>query len=156
MAGTERTAERGGDWRIAEAETEREIRRCWPVFRELRQNIPDEELYVDRWRQQRAEGYRISFLEREGEVLGIAGYRLVNSMAWGRIIYLDDLGVLEEKRGEGLGAALLGHVKKEAYGLGCEAVHLDTGYHRKRAHRTYLRNGFELDSHHLTWEVAGT
>ncbi|MEU9094372.1 GNAT family N-acetyltransferase [Streptomyces sp. NPDC048428] len=156
MAGTERTAKRGREWRIAEAETEQEIRRCWPVFRELRHNIPDEELYVDRWRQQRAEGYRISFLEREHEVLGIAGYRLVNSMAWGRIIYLDDLGVLEEKRGEGLGAALLEHVKKVAEGLDCEAVHLDTGYHRKRAHRTYLRNGFELESHHLKWEVSGT
>ncbi|MGH1552017.1 GNAT family N-acetyltransferase [Streptomyces sp. L7] len=156
MAGTGEAAERGGEWRIAEAETEQDIRRCWPVFSELRRKIPDEEMYVGRWKKQRVEGYRVSFLEWEGEVLGIAGYRLVNSMEWGFIIYLDDLGVLEKKHGEGLGAALLEHVKKVAEGLGCEAVHLDTGYHRKRAHRTYLRNGFQLESHHLKWEVSGT
>lgn len=156
MTGSGSSAEHGRRWSITEAETESDVRRCWPVFRELRRNISEEETYVGRWKLQQGEGYKIAFLEQDGEVSGIAGYRLVNSMAWGRIIYLDDLGVLEKKHGEGMGAALLQHVQNVALRLECEAVHLDTGYHRKRAHRTYLRNGFELESHHLKWEVSGT
>jgi hypothetical protein len=33
-------------------------------------------------------------------------------------------------------------------------VHLDTGYHRQAAHKAYLRNGFELNCHHLAWKVV--
>lgn len=143
------------DWRIRLAESEEDVRRCWPVFRELRSSIPAEREFIDRWKRQVDETYRIAYLESGGKVLGIAGYRIIHSMAWGRIIYLDDLAVLEESQGRGFGAALLKHTQNEAARLGCEAVHLDTGYHRKRAHRTYLRNGFQLESHHLKWEVPG-
>lgn len=140
-------------WQINPAADEQEVRRCWPVFRELRLNITSEEEFVARWKRQRDEGYQIVYLERDGEVQAVGGYRLVHSMAWGRILYLDDLAALTEHHGKGLGAAVLEHVQQEARRLGCEAVHLDTGYHRHRAHRTYLRNGFELSCHHLEWKV---
>ncbi|MET9614941.1 GNAT family N-acetyltransferase [Kitasatospora indigofera] len=141
-------------WDIREALDEGEVRSCWPVFRELRLNIPSEELFVDRWRNQRAEGYRIVLLEREGEVQAVAGFRILHSMAWGRILYLDDLGALSDQHGGGLGTALLRHVQQLARDAGCEAVHLDTGHQRHRAHRAYLRNGFVFDSHHLQWRVT--
>ncbi|MEV7489389.1 GNAT family N-acetyltransferase [Streptomyces anulatus] len=75
-------------------------------------------------------------------------------MARGRAVYLDDLCALTEHQGAGLGRAVLGFVQDEARRLGCGAVHLDTGYHRRRAHRTYLRSGFELSLHHLEWKAT--
>ena len=36
---------------------------------------------------------------------------------------------------------------------GCDAVHLDTGFHRTRAHRTYLRNRFEHAGFHMARAV---
>ncbi len=132
-----------------------EVRRCWPVFRELRQNISSEEVFVERWKRQRDEGYQIVFIERDGEVRAIGGYRVLHSMAWGRILYLDDLAVLTSHHGTGLGTAILEYVQAEACRQDCDAVHLDTGYHRRRAHKAYLRNGFELSAHHLEWKVVG-
>jgi GNAT superfamily N-acetyltransferase len=143
-------------WEIHPAQDEQDVRRCWPVFRELRQNISSEELFIDRWKRQRDEGYRIVFIEEDGDVQAVGGYRIIHSMAWGRILYLDDLAALTARHGTGLGAAILGYVQAEASRSGCEAVHLDTGYHRHRAHKTYLRNGFELNSHHLEWKVAAS
>jgi hypothetical protein len=34
-------------------------------------------------------------------------------------------------------------------------VHLDTGYHRHLAHRAYLKNGFQIDCHHMAWRPDG-
>jgi hypothetical protein len=49
---------------------------------------------------------------------------------------------------------LLAWMQVQARALYCEAVHLDTGYHRHAAHKAYLRNGFELNCHHLAWAVT--
>ncbi|MFJ8659371.1 GNAT family N-acetyltransferase [Streptomyces sp. NPDC093795] len=142
-------------WEIHTARNEEDVRRCWPVFRELRPHITSEDEFVERWKVQQSEAYRIAFLEQDGEVRAAAGFRIVHSMAWGRAVYLDDLGALTEHQGAGLGSAVLRFVQDEARRLDCGAVHLDTGYHRRRAHRTYLRNGFELSLHHLEWKAAG-
>jgi GNAT superfamily N-acetyltransferase len=140
-------------WEVRLAANEDDVRRCWPVFRELRANIPTEELFIERWKRQHDEGYRIVYVEHDGRVAAVGGYRVLHSMAWGRFIYLDDLAALSEQHGTGLGTAILEYVQGEARRLGCEGVHLDTGYHRHRAHKAYLRNGFELNCHHLSWKV---
>lgn len=132
---------------------EEEVRRCWPAFRELRPHLPSEEEFVARWRVQRPEGYTIAFIERDGEVPAAMGYRLLHTMAWGHILYVDDLVAMEAAHGTGLGHALLRYAQGEARRLGCDAVHLDTGYMRHRAHRAYLRTGFHFDCHHLAWKV---
>jgi GNAT superfamily N-acetyltransferase len=143
------------NWEIHHAVDEADVRRCWPVFQELRRNIATEEVFIDRWKRQRDEGYQVVYIERDGEVLAVGGYRLLHSMAWGRYIYLDDLAALTVEHGTGLGTAILRYVQQEARRLGCEGVHLDTGYQRQRAHRAYLRNGFDLNSHHLQWKADG-
>ncbi|MBM0274294.1 GNAT family N-acetyltransferase [Micromonospora tarensis] len=142
-------------WEVREARDEHDVRRCWPVFRELRENITVEDDFVDRWKRQRDEGYRIVFIERAGEVQAVGGFRILHSMAWGRFLYLDDLAALTDQHGAGLGTAILRFVQDEARREGCAAVHLDTGYQRHRAHKAYLRNGFILNTHHLVWEVDG-
>lgn len=142
-------------YEVRVADTVEDVRRCWPVFRQLRENIPTEEEFLRRWRVQADEGYRVVYVEQDGEVRAVGGYRYLNNMAWGRILYLDDLAALTERQGSGLGSAILEHVQEQARVHGCDAVHLDTGHHRRRAHKAYLRNGFEISAHHLEWKVVG-
>lgn len=134
---------------VSLAEDEAAVRRCWPVFRQLRPHLADEEDFVARWHRQHAEGYRIAFVEEGGTVRGAAGFRLLTTMAWGRILYLDDLIADEHARGKGLGSLLLRFVERTAREEGCDQVHLDTGHQRHAAHKAYLRNGFHFDCHHL-------
>lgn len=77
----------------------------------------------------------------------------MNTMAWGKIIYLDDLIALQDMRGRGFGSNLLVWLQERAREQKCDGVHLDTGYMRHAAHKAYLRNGFHLNCHHLAWEI---
>jgi GNAT superfamily N-acetyltransferase len=138
---------------IRVARDEPDVRSCWPAFKELRPHLPSEEEFVRRWRRQLSEGYAIVFVADEADVLAAAGYRVLHTLAWGRIIYVDDLIAVPSSRGSGLGRALLLHIQAEARRLGCDAVHLDTGYQRHAAHLAYLRSGFQFDCHHLAWQA---
>ncbi len=128
------------------------LRRCWPVFSQLRPDLSEEE-FVERWRAQDAEGYRILSARKGDVILGAAGFRFLTTMAWGRILYLDDLIVDDTVRGAGLGSRLLDKLKDLAQEEGCRQVHLDTGYHRHAAHRVYARNGFQFNCHHLAFTL---
>jgi GNAT superfamily N-acetyltransferase len=139
------------DVRIAREESE--IRRCWKAFKELRPHLRSEDELVERWRVQTREGFRIAYIAEGEAVLGAAGYRFLNTLAWGYIIYIDDLVAIAERHGTGLGTTLLKYIQEEARRAGCSEVHLDTGYQRHLAHVAYLRNGFRFAFHHLTWQV---
>jgi GNAT superfamily N-acetyltransferase len=139
--------------RVNEAKSDEEVRHCWPVFHELRPHLTEAE-YMRRWQVQRDEGYRMVFLELDDVVVAAAGFRLMNTMAWGKILYLDDLIALASQQGRGWGSALLRWLQAEAMSKQCDAVHLDTGYHRHAAHKAYLRHGFEMNCHHLAWKAA--
>jgi GNAT superfamily N-acetyltransferase len=130
--------------------TDEELRACWPVLAELRPHL-DETDFLRRFRIQSGEGYRLVSTGDGDRILGVAGYRVLHTLAWGRVLYLDDLVVTGPEHGRGIGSRLLRHVQAEAARLGCDEVHLDTGYQRHRAHRSYLRHGFDLIAHHLAW-----
>lgn len=135
------------------ADTKDKVSLCWLAFKELRPHIESITEFVSRWEQQRAEGYCIAYVESNGPVVAAAGFRIMNTMAWGKILYLDDLVAISSHHSRGYGSILLSWLKKKAHEDGCSAVHLDTGYHRFAAHRSYLRNGFQLTCHHLAYEL---
>lgn len=138
---------------VQEATSEAQVRRCWPAFSELRPSLNEEE-FVKRWNLQTAEGYRLVFVECDGVVVGVAGYRTMHTMAWGSMLYLDDLVAIASHRGRGFGAVLLAWLKKKATEIGCDQIHLDTGYQRHAAHKTYLQAGFQFNCHHLALVLA--
>jgi len=140
---------------IHHAETEADVRLCWPAFRELRPHLRSEEKFVERWRKQRNEGYRIIYVVEKESVAAAAGYRFFSTLAWGDVMYIDDLIALEAFQRTGLGTLLLRYLQAEARQAGCSSVQLDTGYHRHLAHRSYLRNGFHFDCHHMAWPAGG-
>jgi GNAT superfamily N-acetyltransferase len=139
------------DVRIAEDEAA--VRRCWKAYKELRPHLRSEHELVERWRAQVQEGFRIVYIPDGDTVPAAAGYRFLHTLAWGHILYIDDLVAISTRHKSGLGTALLQYLQNEARQLGCDAVHLDTGYQRQLAHLAYLRNGFHFDCHHLAWEI---
>jgi GNAT superfamily N-acetyltransferase len=135
------------------ARIEADVRQCWRAFHELRPHLQSDDEFIERWRKQVDEGYQIIYTKEDDEVVAAAGYRFLNTMAWGKILYIDDLVALQSSRRTGLGTLLLQYLQNEARQSGCNAVHLDTGYQRHLAHRAYLRNGFHIDCHHMAWCV---
>ena len=125
---------------------------------ELRPGIGDAAQFAIRVDQvQRDEGYRlVAAFEAAGEpAVAVAGFRLVHNLAWGDIVYVDDLSTLPQARRRGHAAALLRWLVEETRRLGCCQLHLDSGVgpDRAGAHRLYLNEGLTITSHHFAREL---
>jgi GNAT superfamily N-acetyltransferase len=132
------------------AESDKDIRRCFPALKVLRPHL-EEAGFVPQVRRQQAAGYCLLGLGPADEpALAAAGYRQAEFLAWGRVLYIDDLITLPEARGRGYGGQLLDWLIERARALGCNEVHLDSGYQRHDAHRLYLNKGFDLGCHHFS------
>ena len=134
---------------ITLAKTPEEIRRCHPVMRELRPLFQDPEQFVERVLRQQKEGYQLAFLESEGEVCAVAGYRFLESLFSGKFLYVDDLVTRERDRSRGFGGQLLDWLIEQAREHGCENLELDSGVQRFDAHRFYLIKRMNISSYHF-------
>ncbi len=125
-----------------------ELVACFPAFLELRPHLT-QEAFLEQVRRQQAQGYRIVAVQAGEQVPSAAGYRFAEFLAWGKVLYVDDLTTLAAARGQGHGGVLLDWLVGHAREQGCNAVHLDSGHQRHAAHRLYLNKGFVLSSHHM-------
>lgn len=136
--------------RTLDTKSEIEIRRCYRVFSHLRPHLEEAEFVRRVQIQGDKEGYTIACIELGEEIVAAAGYRVLNFLAWGKVLYLDDLITDPGKKKNGFGSALLDWVAQQGKELGCDELHLDTGYQRHDAHRLYLKSGLDLSCHHLS------
>jgi GNAT superfamily N-acetyltransferase len=135
------------------ARTDAEIAACYPVMRELRPHIAQDQ-FLSRVRSQEGAGYRLAYIQDQTGVVAVAGFRIGENLAWGRFLYVDDLVTLPEHRSKGHGAELLSWLKEQAAKGGCEQMHLDSGIQRKEAHRFYEREGMSMASLHFVEKIA--
>jgi GNAT superfamily N-acetyltransferase len=123
--------------------------RALPVLRELRPRLTAESLaaiYAEGYPQ----GLRFTAATGDdGEVLGVAGWRIIANTNAGRMLYVDDLVTAEAARSGGVGGALLAELAKRATAAGCTALELDSGVHRYDAHRFYFRERMAITAHHF-------
>ncbi len=134
------------------AHTDPEIDSCFPVFSALRPHVR-QNAFIPQIRRQQAQSYQILALKHEGVVKSAAGFRFAEFLAWGKVLYIDDLTTLSGETSQGFASALLDWLIDHARANECQGVHLDTGYARHAAHRLYLRKGLQLSSHHLALEL---
>ena len=134
--------------------TPEETHLAFDAIRELRPHVASADDFVARVNgAQRAEGYRRVASFAGGDVASVGGFRRLHTLAWGDLIYIDDLVTVESHRGQGHAHRLLGWIETEARRLGCEQIHLDSAPHRHAAHRLYLTERFQISSFHFSREV---
>jgi len=134
--------------RIQMAETDQEVASCHPVMVQLRPHVAADG-FVDRVRLQQQSGYRLAFLEDEGHVRAVAGFRFVENMYSGRVLYVDDLVTDQQCRSSGHGKALFDWLVALAKAEGCHTLELDSGVQRFDAHRFYLVQRMLITAHHF-------
>ena len=126
--------------------------RAFTAMAELRR-LADVASFLERVAAQRREGYRLvgSFEDGDEDAAGVAGFRLGNFLAWGRVNYVDDLSTRAKYRGRGHGGALMDWLIAEARRLDCDQLHLDSGVgpDRETAHRLYMNKGLRISAHHF-------
>ena len=135
------------------ANTPEEIRHCHPVMLELRPPFQDPEQFVQRVLRQQKQGYLLAFLESEGDVCAVAGYRFLESLFSEKFLYVDDLVTRESSRSLGFGGDLLDWLIEQARVHGCENLELDSGVQRFDAHRFYFSKRMSISSYHFRIKI---
>ena len=126
--------------------------RAFAAMAELRR-LADVRSFLDRVEVERREGYRLvaSFAEGDDDAAAVAGFRVGHFLAWGKVIYVDDLSTRATHRGHGHAGALMDWLVAEAKRLECDQLHLDSGVgpDRETAHRLYMNKGMRISAHHF-------
>ena len=130
------------------AENSEQMARCFSVMHQLRPKLREEE-FVERILQQQREGYRLVFLEAEGKVASVAGFRVMHVLWSGKTLYVDDLITDEAMRSRGFGEQMIAWLLARAREEGCETFSLDSGTHRQQAHAFYFRQGLRITDFHF-------
>ena len=127
--------------------------RAFEAMRALRPQLAGEDEFARRVDEhQRPEGYRlVAAIEGDGSVTAVAGFRVLSMLAFGRVLYLDDLSTLPAARRRGHARVLLDWCVAEGTRLDCDALHLDSGVgaDRQDAHRLYFNAGMRIASFHF-------
>jgi GNAT superfamily N-acetyltransferase len=130
-----------------------DLKATYPVMKQLRTHLSEQE-YVERAKRQQSKGgYTVAALEDEGQVRCVAGYRISECLSWGKFLYVDDLVSDQNARSKNYGKQMMDWLLAEARQNGCQELHLDSGVQRHAAHRFYLRERMDISCFHFALKI---
>ena len=118
------------------------LKKAEVVHRQLRPHLPAD--YAGKMEGVFANGGRMAIVVEAEVVLSVAVWRVIENTFDGKRVYVDDLVSEEQLRSKGAGKLLLDWLETQAIALGCDALTLDSGVQRHRAHRFYFREGMAI------------
>lgn len=126
--------------------------RCFEVMKELRPHHTPES-FLTTMEAMKKEGYHLLYLQDEGRIVSVAGFRFTTTLYDGLIIDFDDFVTLADGRSKGYGARVFNHLAGIAKERGIKAIHLNSNHQRFDAHRFYLNKKMKIMAHHFRLEV---
>jgi GNAT superfamily N-acetyltransferase len=130
------------------------ILKCFEAMQALRPHLKHETI-ADMISGMMTRGYHLIYVEEDNKAAAACGYRFTEHLAWGKVIYIDDLITHPDYRKKGYAKLLLDYVYDQAKKAGCDQLHLDSGGIPQRydAHRLYIKYGFNITSHHFAMNI---
>lgn len=122
---------------------------CFPVMVQLRTTLTKEE-FIEKVKEQQKNGYNLAFIKDKGKVVAVSGFRISQSLAWGKFLYIDDIITDQNNRSKGYGDKLFDFLVEYAKKEKCNEFHLDSGVQRFDAHRFYMRKQMVIVDHHFS------
>jgi len=122
---------------IKELKSREDILQGFPVMKQLRTHLNEEDYLELVLEAQEKEGYRMLALFDDADLVAVVGFQPMITLYYGRFIWVCDLVTDAAKRSFGYGEKLLAHVHEWARTNHYEAVALSSGLQRTDAHRFY-------------------
>lgn len=122
---------------IKELKIEKEWKEAFPVMKQLRTHL-NEEQFVELVREAaEKESYKIAALYDNEKIVAATGFMPMITLYNGKFIWVCDLVTDSESRSKGYGEALLNYVHSWSKENGYDIVSLSSGLQRIDAHRFY-------------------
>jgi GNAT superfamily N-acetyltransferase len=136
--------------------TKADIEICKEAILEFRGNLDPNTVVDQVFQMISQEGFQLVFVSNADctKAGAFIGYRKLNLLRTGPMIYVDDLFTFSEFRGQGYAGALLDYVANQAANEGIKSIHLDSGYTLHTAHRLYLNKGYYLACNHFAKAIS--
>lgn len=134
------------------AKTDDAVMGCYDVMSQLRPEVKKED-FLAKVKRQAKNGYRLAYIDDGGKVAAVAGFRFSETLAWDKLLYVDDLITDKDKRSKGYGDKLIDYLVELAKDTGCKTFHLDSGVWRYAAHRFYFRKRLTISCYHFELEL---
>lgn len=138
---------------ISLAADEQMVRRCFDLMRQLRPRLASEAEFVDRWKRQRASGYKLAVYTTSDQVVALAGFYVRESLVHGAHLCVDDLIVEADARSQRFGSRMIEYLKVTASAAGCGKILLDTPMTNTLGQRFYLREHFAITAFRLSLDL---
>ncbi len=135
-----------------DAKTDADIQKCFDVMSELRTHLTRDD-FLNTVRHMESEGFRLAYIEVDGAVVAVAGYRIYTNLFLGKNLYVDDLITSAGVRSKGYGKQMVDWLREKARQAGCRSYHLDSGTARGQAHKFYFDQGFTITSYHFSEQL---
>ncbi|HMT29947.1 MAG TPA: GNAT family N-acetyltransferase [Bacteroidia bacterium] len=134
------------------ADSDEKILKCRKALLDLRPHINEDE-FPDIIRRMIKDGYCLIYVEDNNEAASVAGFFTGYKLHRGNYLYIDDLNTLPTFRKMGYAEILMKWIVNYAKQNNVDQIHLDSGVQRFDAHRFYLKQGFDITSHHFAMKV---
>jgi len=129
-----------------------ELASIFALIHELRPHL-EEATFFERIKAAQLEGYRLVVLYENGTPVSAVGFRIYTMLHSARTLYIDDLITTASHRGKGYAKQLFQFAVEEGRRENCAMLTLDSGYHRRDAHRFYLNQQMAMVSHHFSLKL---
>ena len=138
--------------KILEATTNDDLINCFEVMKGLRPHHTTAS-FLTTMEQMKTEGYRLIYLEDDGRIVCVAGFRFTTTLYDGLIIDFDDFVTSEDARGKGYAGQVFDHLVGIAKERSIKTIHLNSHHRRFDAHRFYLNKKMNIVAHHFRIEL---
>lgn len=134
---------------IKKMTSDSDIAETFSLIKQLRPHLQEDEYAAKIKNLQDRYGYNLVAIVEEGQIKSAAGYKITESLAWGKYLYVDDLITDNNSRSNGYAKLLIDWLELEAKNNNCEQLHLDSGVQRHVAHRFYLNRTMDITGYHF-------
>lgn len=135
------------------AESKADIAKCYSVMKQLRTHLVEKH-FVELVESLMDDNYQLAYIEKNNEVVCVAGFKISTNLFLGKNIYVEDLVTDANQRSSGFGGQMMGWIRELALKEGCSAVHLDSGVQRHAAHKFYLNQNMDIVCYHFVERLA--
>lgn len=134
------------------AESDDDIRSCYPVMAELRPHLQPEDFVARVRKQAKNAGYKLAYL-MDGEVKAVAGFRISEWFAGGKYMEIEDLATKSGERSKGYGGELFDWLVELAKRENCDQLRLVSHVRRFGAHKFYLNKRMIIEAHYFSMNL---
>jgi GNAT superfamily N-acetyltransferase len=122
---------------IKELKSEKEWKEAYPVMKQLRTHLDEEQFLKLVQEATQKEDYKMAALYDNEKIVAVTGFMPMITLYNGKFIWVCDLVADSDSRSKGYGEALLNYVHNWSKENGYDIVSLSSGLQRIDAHRFY-------------------